>query len=168
MPPAPLKKKVPLQFPAWLVVQEDTLAENIFSHSQLALDRSTRDDIVWLSEAQYIIPEATKDALPHASEGTRSYSDVQESAQYLAGDSFPKSVLSSLLNKTELPNNFLAVCNLTPYDAYLEKTCMYWGTTAADGNSMASLSIAKSCQCTEYCERVIATQLLEDGNGWMN
>lgn len=40
MPPAPLKKKVPLQFPAWLVVQEDTLADNLFQQSQLALDRS--------------------------------------------------------------------------------------------------------------------------------
>lgn len=39
MAPAPGQKKVPLQFQAWLCIQEDTMTDNIFITSQLLTDK---------------------------------------------------------------------------------------------------------------------------------
>ena len=39
MEDAPSKKRVPLQFQAWVLFEENSVADNIFSQSQLVLDR---------------------------------------------------------------------------------------------------------------------------------
>lgn len=54
----------------------------------------------------------------------RSLSEFQESAQYLSGSDFVEAVLQSLLAKVTLSSKKVGVVNCTPYDCWLEKTCM--------------------------------------------
>ncbi len=54
----------------------------------------------------------------------RSFSEYQEAAQYLAGPDFPVSILEGVLKKASLPSKCVAVVNLTPYDAHLERVCL--------------------------------------------
>ncbi|CAK9037139.1 unnamed protein product [Durusdinium trenchii] len=117
-------KKVPIIFHSWLVLDESTASENIFSGCQLFLDRSPRKMIPFQPETAYIVPSAERDALPHASEGFRSLSEYQETAQYLSGPSFPEAILQSITSKAKLPSKVLGVINCTPYDACLERACM--------------------------------------------
>ncbi|CAK9073806.1 unnamed protein product [Durusdinium trenchii] len=119
----PSSKKVPIVH-GWLVVDQSTMSENIFMSSQLVLDRSPRKMIPFAPETSYIVPSAERDALPHASEGNRSLSQTQESSQYLSGEHFPEAILSGLLTRAALPSKTLAVLNCTPYDCWLERTCL--------------------------------------------
>ena len=43
MEEAPVKKKVPLQFPGWLLFEENTWSSNAFAESQLMLDRLAKE-----------------------------------------------------------------------------------------------------------------------------
>ncbi|CAL1163042.1 unnamed protein product [Cladocopium goreaui] len=86
--------------------------------------RSTRRLIPFAAETSYIVPSAERDSLPHASEGMRSLSDTQESAQFLSGKAFPEAILTALLTKTALPSKLLGIVNCTPYDCWLERVCV--------------------------------------------
>ena len=55
---------------------------------------------------------------------TRSLSEHQESAQYLAGEDFPQAILQSLLCKAALPAKSIGLVNLTPYDLHWERMCL--------------------------------------------
>ncbi|CAK9002906.1 unnamed protein product [Durusdinium trenchii] len=96
MEPPPTSKRVPMIFYAYLIVEEATSADNIFGECSLMTDRSPRASLPWTSESSYIVPVAERDSLPHAAEGSRSYSDVQETAQLLAGRDFPTSILQAV------------------------------------------------------------------------
>ena len=51
----------------------------------------------------------------------RSFSEFQETAQYLSGMSFPEAILQSLTCKVSLPSKTLGIINCTPYDCWLER-----------------------------------------------
>lgn len=101
-------------------------------------------------------------------------SEFQESAQFLAGPDLPKQVLSGLFNKSELPSSYVGLINLTPYDTWVEQTCLRW--EANNDIKIRSLSVSKNITTIEYCQRVLAIKLLEDcarlcwvlmgGHGW--
>ncbi|CAK9072621.1 unnamed protein product [Durusdinium trenchii] len=87
-------------------------------------------------------------------------SEFQESAQFLAGPDLPKQVLSGLFNKSELPSSYVGLINLTPYDTWVEQTCLRW--EANNDIKIRSLSVSKNITTIEYCQRVLAIKLLED------
>ena len=85
---------------------------------------------------------------------------MQESAQYLAGESLPKILLSSILAKSGASDaSMVSVINLTPYDGWLEKTCK----GGLDGVNFKTLSLSKNLQVTQYVEKTLAMELLEAG-----
>ena len=89
-------------------------------------------------------------------------SSFQESAQYLAGEDTPELVLSSLLARSNVPENgAIGVVNLSPYDTWLELACLSWAKKHG-GPRMASLSLCKSLNIMEYCQRSLALKLMED------
>lgn len=92
----------------------------------------------------------------------RSYSDVQETAQLLAGRDFPTSILQAILSKAKLPSRFLAVVNTTPYDNWLETVVLEWRTST--NQRMRSLSICESkyASALDYCQKTMAMKLMED------
>lgn len=86
----------------------------------------------------------------------------QESAQYLAGLEVPNQVLTSLLTKVSLPDRAaIGLVNLSPYDSWLEWAAYQWPLNNT-GVIMPALSLSKSLQITEYCQRSIALKLMED------
>ncbi len=93
----------------------------------------------------------------------RSLSPFQESAQYLAGPDAPEQLLSALLKvKTDLSKSVIGLINLSPYDCWVELGAYRWNKTHGDGIRMPSLSLSKSLQTVEYCQRSIALKLLQD------
>lgn len=93
----------------------------------------------------------------------RSLSDVQESAQYLAGEDMPTNLLGCLLAKTEVQSKSgsCIVVNLTTYDGWLEKVCK---RLSCESNNLKikTLSFSKNLATSQYVERVLAMQLMED------
>ena len=102
MAAAPGQKHVPLQFPGWICMQEDCVADNLFRTSQLLADRwgvqpnpvtifssknrvcfffrwyqcrCTRANINWLPESSYVVPAAGKDMTPSSAE-TRPHQHI--------------------------------------------------------------------------------------------
>jgi hypothetical protein len=93
----------------------------------------------------------------------RSMSDVQESAQILAGQQLPTAVLSSILHGADLAAKLVGVVNLTPYDAHLESTCVHWQHNhGSDHPLLKSFSISDGADEVLFSERVLANQLLQD------
>ena len=89
----------------------------------------------------------------------RSLSDHQEVAQYLGGDALPRTLLTSVLQKTSLAEGgTIGVVNLTPYDGWLEKTCH----KGFDGFDFKTLSLTKSLQIGQFVEKSLALDLMED------
>lgn len=85
---------------------------------------------------------------------------MQEAAQYLAGDSLPSILLSSIIAKSGASDaSLMGVMNLTPYDGWVERVCK----NGVDGVSFKSLSLSKSLQVTQYVEKTLAMELLEAG-----
>ncbi|CAK9074968.1 Uncharacterized protein SCF082_LOCUS36423 [Durusdinium trenchii] len=154
------KRKVPLHFDGWVLMLDGV--ENIFSSCQLIQDRSNRGELPWAPEASYIVPVASKDALPHASEGVRSLSDVQEAAQLLAGETMPVSLLSALFAKSQINSDTCALINLTTYDGWVERACKKWSEVGAPAMSFKSLSLTKTLATAEYVEKSLALQLMEE------
>ena len=93
----------------------------------------------------------------------RSLSDVQECAQYLAGDQLPNAVIAGLLSKSKIDGtaSVLALVNLTPYDACVEKFAMN-GFGVEKKVSFKSLSLTKNLNAAQYVERTLAIDLLEE------
>lgn len=119
--------------------------------------RSNRQPIGWMPESSYIVPHAANDALPHASEGSRSLSDVQESAQILSGEDFPTVLLEALLSKIK-PQEAMVV-NTTPYDGWLETVCLKWDEQ--HDYKIAYQSTSLNPTVIDFTEKKIALQLLE-------
>ncbi|CAL1143924.1 unnamed protein product [Cladocopium goreaui] len=154
----PATKRVSLHMLGWAVMLETGAEDNVFRNSQLLLDRSTRQAVPWASESTYIVPASEKDALPHASEGHRSLSEVQESAQLLTGTDLPNTVLASLFGK--LTTSSALVINATPYDGCLESTLLTWHQF--NEMKVDFLSISRNVTTLEYVEKKIAFSLLQD------
>lgn len=92
---------------------------------------------------------------------TRSMSPFQESAQYLAGKAAPQEILTSLFVKVDIPaDGVVGLLNLSPYDTWLELTAHEWPLNHAV--RMPTLSLSKSLQIMEYCQRSLALKLLEE------
>ena len=101
--------------------------------------------------------------MPNREPSARSFSDVQEAAQFLAGEDMPQNLLSSLLGKTKIPSTeqVCVLINLTTYDGWIEKVCKKW----ADPNSklkFKTLSLTKTHTTAQYVEKVLAMKLMED------
>lgn len=96
--------------------------------------------------------------LPH----DRSLSDVQEAAQILGGEQFPRVLISTLLDKSDIKNDETLLCiNLTPYDAWLEKTLSKWSTYGLT-HKFKSVSLTKQLPACQYVEKSLAIEFLED------
>ena len=89
---------------------------------------------------------------------------MQESAQFMAGKHLPENLLNGVLAGSEvLKGSTVLVCNLTPYDCYLETACIQW----ASGNHenpvrMKCLSLTPNVSTAEFCNRSMAMELLKD------
>ena len=94
----------------------------------------------------------------------RSLSDVQECAQLLAGESMPQAILQGLLSKSKLDGSaaVLAVLNLTPYDACMEKFLKKGFTYDNRKIGFKSLSVTKNLTVAQYVERAVAIDLMEE------
>lgn len=94
----------------------------------------------------------------------RSLSDVQETAQFLAGEDLPRILLKSVLQKSELPDTCQSVSmiNLTGYDGWLEKVCRRWRERETPQLSMKVLTLAKNLATAEFVEKSLALELMED------
>jgi hypothetical protein len=89
-------------------------------------------------------------------------SAFQESAQYLAGPEVPEEVLSSLLQKVNIPDgSVVGLINLSPYDSWLEWSAHQWPKNHP-GKVMPTLSVSKTLAIIEYIQRSIALKLLDD------
>ncbi|CAK9003468.1 unnamed protein product [Durusdinium trenchii] len=128
-------------------------ARGLYSESMAV--RATRAECPWQAEASYIVPVASKDAIPHASEGHRqgSLSDVQESAQFLVQDVMVRSLLESVLARAQIPENTntIALVNLTPYDGMVERATRKWKEISVDSPfHFKTLSLTKNLGICEF------------------
>ena len=91
-------------------------------------------------------------------------SDVQESAQYMAGNELPQLLLNGLLSGSGVPKgSTVLVCNLTPYDCCLERVALGWELANADNpGRMKILSLSSRTAIIDYCSRSLAMDLLKD------
>ena len=87
---------------------------------------------------------------------------MQESAQYLAGEQLPDTLVSGILAKSSVEGtDVLGVINLTPYDGWLEKTCK----RGISGMKFKSLSLSKNIGISQYVEKSLGLELLQDCHG---
>ncbi|CAK9059815.1 unnamed protein product [Durusdinium trenchii] len=156
----PGQKHVPLQFPAWICMDEGSRDQNWFKGCQLMLDRCTRQSLPWTPESAYVVPAIAKDAPPTSAE-IRSLSQCQESAQLLCGHQLPEQVLNALIGKTDICG-CVGVVNLSPYDTWLERSCLKWGKKSGGEIIMPTLSLSKNLTVLSYSERSFALQLMQD------
>lgn len=91
---------------------------------------------------------------------------MQECAQYLAGSALPEGLLEGVLERSGVKaGSRVLVCNLTPYDCHLERAVLHWSETHASSKiTMKSLSVTTNISTSEYCERSMAMELLQDGS----
>lgn len=94
----------------------------------------------------------------------RSLSEVQESAQYMAGHHLPEILLNGVLRGSDVPKgSTVLVCNLTPYDCHLEKACIKWSSANHENPArMKCLSLTSNVSTAEFCTRSMAMELLKD------
>ena len=131
------------------------LAPNSFNSSTKYLSKP-RHGFSWLFHVKDLPNQANHRSL-------RSMSDVQESAQILAGQQLPTAVLSSILHGADLAAKLVGVVNLTPYDAHLESTCVHWQQNhGSDHPLLKSFSVSDGADEVLFSERVLANQLLQD------
>ena len=90
----------------------------------------------------------------------RSLSDVQETAQLLAGEALPQSVIASLLKGSEA-HSLIGVVNLTPYEGNLELS-MIKSSIEKQMHTFRSLSLSTDLTLIQHCERECAMFLFED------
>ena len=95
----------------------------------------------------------------------RSLSDVQEAAQFLAGDQLPGIVISGLISKSKLESvTTLGLINLTPYDSWVEKVAKRGLNSVA----FKSLSLTKNLNVAQFVEKTMALELLQDNESVQN
>lgn len=159
-------------------------------HSFEPLARTTRECASFASESAYVVPTSGKDSLPLAAEGfrflgtlgvwswfcsqkicyqclrfptLRSLSDVQESAQMLAGPGMPTIVLQSVLAGLQGHAGVVGVINMSPYDSHLEKVCVHWKLEHGnDSPQLKCFSISDQAEEVLFSERLLTHQLLQD------
>ena len=102
--------------------------------------------------------------MPSREPSARSFSDVQEAAQFLAGEDMPQTLLSALLGKTKIPSSeqFCLLINLTTYDGWIEKVCKKWAEMGNSKLRFKTLSLTKTLTTAQYVEKVLAMKLMED------
>ncbi|CAE7769661.1 unnamed protein product, partial [Symbiodinium necroappetens] len=132
-------RRLPLVFPAWMAIP-DGVTNSIFQ--------------------DYKVPRA-KNAAPATAENERSFSEAQSAAQILGGLSMPTEVLDSILQDVKIDKKFpVAVLNLTPYDACLERACVNSGSIF---RTIRIVSYSASPESVEvlFAQRLMAQKLLE-------
>jgi hypothetical protein len=92
----------------------------------------------------------------------RSLSDVQESAQFLAGEQLPATLVGGLLAKSKADGvaNIMGLINLTPYEGWVEKACK----KGISGLKFKTLSVTKNLSTAQFVEKTLALELLQDCN----
>eukprot|EP00435_Cladocopium_sp_Y103_P045911 s221_g13.t1 len=87
----------------------------------------------------------------------------RECAQLLSGDQLPTAVISGLLTKSKIEGSasVLALVNLTPYDAFVERFAKN-GFGVDKPVSFKCLSLTKHLNAAQYVERTLAIDLLEE------
>ena len=88
----------------------------------------------------------------------RSLSEAQEAAQILSGPDVPRALLEALLAKVSVSN--LAVVNATPYDGWLERTCLKWHLDH-EAFKVVHLSLTMQPVLTDYVQKVLALELMQ-------
>ena len=93
-------------------------------------------------------------------------SDVQETAQLVAGKAFPTSILTGVISRTKLPSQSLCILNVTPYDGWLETVALEWPTQHPSFH-MKTMSVGNSkiSNVVDFCQKSIAMRLLEVHTG---
>lgn len=89
----------------------------------------------------------------HLVSGLRSLSEFQESAQLLSGPAVPSALLEACLSKVKV--GACTVVNATPYDAWLERTCIDYEFP------MAHVSVSLTPSTVDYVAKVLALRLME-------
>ena len=90
-------------------------------------------------------------------------SEVQESAQLLAGEKLPQIVLEPLFHGLEINASVCGVVNLTPYDGFLEKVAVKWQlNNGMDAFALRSFSVGSNTDAVLYSERILCNLLLEE------
>ncbi|CAK9038704.1 Uncharacterized protein SCF082_LOCUS22731, partial [Durusdinium trenchii] len=93
----------------------------------------------------------------------KSMSDVQESAQMLAGEDLPKTIIESVLAGFERPANLVGIVNVTPYDAHLESVAVHWQIAhGKDSPLVRSFSISDQCEEVLFSQRRLGNKLLQE------
>ena len=91
-------------------------------------------------------------------------SEVQESAQLLAGEKLPQIVLEPIFQGLEINASVSGVVNLTPYDGFLEKVVVKWQqNNGMEALALKSFSIGSNSDAVLYSERILCNMLLEEG-----
>lgn len=93
----------------------------------------------------------------------RSLSDVQESAQYLAGETLPLTLLNSLFAKTTLSaSDTCVLINLTGYDGWLEVVAKKWESAGNPAMKMKTMTFSNNVRTAQFVEKKLALQLMQD------
>ena len=91
-------------------------------------------------------------------------SDVQECAQFLAGDALPVGLLSALLGRTDVPkqSDTCVLINITAYDGWVERACKRFSDQSSIPLKFKTLSMSKTIPTAEYVEKTLACELMEE------
>ena len=88
---------------------------------------------------------------------------MQESAQYLAGEALPLSLLTSLLAKTPVTGNDTCILmNLTAYDCWVERVAKKWKDVGTPAVNFKTMSFSKHTSVAQYVEKAMALELMQD------
>jgi len=88
---------------------------------------------------------------------------VQESAQFLAGEALPLSLLTSLLAKTPVTaNDTCILMNLTAYDCWVERVAKKWKDVGTPAVNFKTMSLSKQTSTAQYVEKALALELMQD------
>ena len=89
----------------------------------------------------------------------RSFSDVQESAQHLGGEDFPRILLQTLVKG--LDTSHLGIVNLTPWEGCLETAAT---KISSESNQMEIrlLALGSDDNVVQYAKRLVGMWLMKD------
>lgn len=85
---------------------------------------------------------------------------MQETAQLLTGPSLPETMLEALFSNAEV-GEVVGLINLSPYDAWVEKTCLQYHIQKG-GRKLRSLTCATDVDLVDYSQKLCAMLLMEE------
>lgn len=171
-------RDLPANFMGWLGVMDTAVPQSGLEHK--AKDKDTKkEDIgevshfvrseLWklagldprkapriVSETEWEVPSADGDVL-RSNEGHRSYTDFQQTAQWLAGTEIPSTILTALFAGAIAKGSTICIHNITPYDGALERALL----NMRDNYNIYCISAAPNATVCSFVTSSVKNALLQ-------